>query len=215
MESFTKTSRPVASALRWATFGLPLRHGGHLRANRPRPRCRVYEASPSRISSRRWPSAAPGKRARRSRLTASASAIAPGSMVPLDSIARRSARHSSCIQSALRAYRDARLKPSSVRRSPSSGRTRWNIPVERHPAAVSRRPSPGEKEQGKAEPPHPAPRRRGASAKPEKRGVGPAGSGWLVARVPLAWSTEITSGPQSAAHPMVGPRLARKALRLP
>ncbi|MEO8098359.1 MAG: hypothetical protein ABI811_11715 [Acidobacteriota bacterium] len=40
------------------------------------------------------------------------------------------------------------------------------------------------------------PHETGPSAKPEKRGVGPAGSGWLVARVPVAGST-ITSGPQS------------------
>src|SRR5262245_1155661 len=40
------------------------------------------------------------------------------------------------------------------------------------------------------------PHETGPSAKPEKRGGGPPGSGWLVARVPVAWST-ITIGPQS------------------
>jgi hypothetical protein len=40
------------------------------------------------------------------------------------------------------------------------------------------------------------PHETGPSAKPEKRGGGPSGSGWLVARVPVAWST-ITIGPQS------------------
>src|SRR6185436_8796987 len=40
------------------------------------------------------------------------------------------------------------------------------------------------------------PQETGPSAKLEKRGAGPAGSGWLVARVPVAGST-ITIGPQS------------------
>ncbi len=40
------------------------------------------------------------------------------------------------------------------------------------------------------------PQETGPSAKPGKRGGCPSGSGWLVARVPVAWST-ITIGPQS------------------
>src|SRR5258708_27649026 len=40
------------------------------------------------------------------------------------------------------------------------------------------------------------PHETGPSAKPGKRGGCPSGSGWLVARVPVAWST-ITIGPQS------------------
>ena len=40
------------------------------------------------------------------------------------------------------------------------------------------------------------PQETGPSAKPEKRGTGPAGSGRHVARVPVLWS-KITSGPQS------------------
>src|SRR5690242_47046 len=49
----------------------------------------------------------------------------------------------------------------------------------------------------------------GPSALPGNRGGGPSGSGWLVARVPVAWS-KITIGPQSDT-PTAGPRLARRA----
>jgi hypothetical protein len=71
---------------------------------------------------------------------------------------------------------------------------RWNIPWSITCCRVAASFS-GRKDKGKLNhrtPPH----MTGPSAKPEKRGVGPAGSGWLVARVPVAWST-ITSGPQS------------------
>ena len=40
------------------------------------------------------------------------------------------------------------------------------------------------------------PQETGPSTKPDKRGSGPSGSGWLVARVPVAYS-KITIGPQS------------------
>jgi hypothetical protein len=49
--------------------------------------------------------------------------------------------------------------------------------------------------QGEAEPPQPAPG-DGAVHETPKRSGSPAGSGWLVARVRVRWST-ITIGPQS------------------
>jgi hypothetical protein len=51
-------------------------------------------------------------------------------------------------------------------------------------AGVHRHRSPGAWT-GASEPAHP-PQDTGPSAKPEKRGTGPSGSGWLVARVPVA-----------------------------
>jgi hypothetical protein len=81
-----------------------------------------------------------------------------------------------------------------VRDEPELGLNAMEHPVEHH-LLPCRGVLLREKDKGKLNhrtPPHVT----GPSAKPEKRGVGPAGSGWLVARVPVAWST-ITSGPQS------------------
>ena len=65
------------------------------------------------------------------------------------------------------------------------------------PAGASSAAFAGRMDKGKAEPPLPAPRDGAVLRKPKKRGVGPAGSGWLAARVPVAAGSAITSGPQS------------------